>query len=90
MSFSFIVAGTKEEALSSLDKVNVNENAVGDSAIVFVRELLEADGSASTNDTQYVRYNANVSGHSGLKSLTSLNISFSAQLYPKPNQEIEP
>jgi len=83
MSFSVAAAGTKEQALSSLAKANVNDNVVGVAAIAFATDLLKNDNSQST-DTQDIRYSVNVSGHSGEKSLTSLNISFSAQLYPKP------
>ncbi len=90
MSFGVGAAGTKEEALASLAKANVNENAVGVLAVAFLKELLESDSSTSANDTQDVRYSVNASGHSGEGALTSLSVSFSAQLYPKPEPGIEP
>jgi hypothetical protein len=84
MSFSVAAAGTKEQALSSLAKANVNDNVVGVAAVAFATDLLKNDNSVSPSETQDIRYSVNVSGHSGEKSMTSLNISFSAQLYPKP------
>jgi hypothetical protein len=85
MSFSFSAAGTKEQTLESLGNAIVNNNALGDVALAFAKELVNADNTKS-DDTHTVRYSVSASGHSdgGVGSTSYASISFSASFEPKP------
>lgn len=85
MSFSFGAAGTKEETISSLDSAIVNNNVLGDVALAFAKELVNADNT-QPDSTHDVRYSVSASGHSdgGVGSASYVSVSFQAAFVPKP------
>lgn len=83
MSFAFEAAGTRAQTLSSLETADTHENNLGDVAKLFARELVTQDNTEPT-ETQDVRYQVNASGHCGKGSLSTVQLSFTTSLVPKP------
>lgn len=90
MSFSFSAAGNKEQTLSSLDAAIVNENALGDVALAFAKELVNSDNT-QPDDTHNVRYAVSASGHDGggnKGAASYVSVSFTTNFEPKPEQSV--
>lgn len=83
MSFSFGAAGSREEVLSSLFKLN-NQNLGGDGLGAEIRDDITEAIEAGADPGPSQRYVINASGHSGSRSLVTLNVSVTVEPATQP------
>jgi hypothetical protein len=77
MSFGFVAQGSREEVLSSLEGLTLTDDLGMD-----LRDNLVSYISSGADPGPDQRYVISASGHSGMRSLVSLNVSVTVEPIP--------
>lgn len=77
MSFSFVAAGSREEVLESLEAQNLTDDLGMD-----IRDNLVSYISNGADPGPSQRYNISAYGHSGQRSLVTLNVTVAVEPVP--------
>ncbi len=77
MSFSFVAAGNREEVLGSLEALVMNDDLGMD-----IRDNLVSCISNGADPGPSQRYNISAYGHSGQRSLVTMNVSVTVEPVP--------